>query len=328
LNNVQLAGIVLASFAFLANACGEESVSDDGLGGGRPEFIVDGAGGTGGTSQGSGGQGSGQSQGSGGGTGGTVVSAAALDYCTIDGMPSKGDPAVSLLIDDFDDGDPFVSGNGMAGNWYGYGDPGGAQTPTWDGGEWSSEVGGLKKDGYALHAVGGGYDEWGSGQGFSPAWSEARDQNCLYDASLYDGISFWIRGEIIDEDHLVSGTIDDSVLRFGVVEPDVVPVEEGGNCTGNAGACWDWHKTRIELDECFRRHSFRFDELEQDGWGADAEELDMDRMINFNFEIAQGHRYDFWLDEVTFFVGEAPPEEEICDLGMGGAGGAGGAANP
>jgi len=49
--------------------------------------------------------------------------------------------------------------------------------------------------------------------------------------------------------------------------------------------------------------------------------------LNLHFQIAQGHAYDIWIDEISFFVGEKPEEEELCDLGAGGAGGAGGASN-
>jgi hypothetical protein len=330
--NKAMGAALVASSLGLGMACGETgALSDDGSGGtggsagsteerpglgtGGLQFVVE-------PEEGSGGEGASAES---GGTGGTVLPPA-LDYCTFDGEQTVGDPEVGMLLDDFDDGDAFVTGNGKAGNWYGYGDEGGSQSPSWDDGDWMPEPGGLAASGYALHAVGGGYDSWGSGQGLSLGWNEAREQNCLYDASGYDGVSFWIRGEVIDEEGLVGGTNDSGAIRFGVTEPDIIPVEEGGNCTSNAGSCWDWHKTRIEVDECWHRYSFRFDELEQDGWGADAGDLEMDKMSNFNFEIAQGHRFDYWLDEVTFFVGDPPPEEEVCDLGPGGAGGAGGAA--
>lgn len=315
--------VLLALASLLGQqACQSDQLNvDGGLGAPAPKFVVDGSGGTDGQSAASGGEALAGAEAS----GGSSQIGDSFDYCMIDGEKSEGDPGVRLLIDDFDDGDPYVTGNGMEGTWYGYGDPGGSQTPTWDNGEWASEAGGLDAEGYALHASGGGYDEWGSGQGLSPAWSEERDQSCLYDASAYDGVTFWMRGKITDVERLVAGTQDAGVLRFGAADPDIVPVEEGGNCTGDAGPCWDWHKTRIELGTCWRRYSFRFDELEQDGWGADAGDFKPDQLVNFNFEIAQGQDYDFWLDEFSFFVGDTPPEEERCLPDMGGLGGAGGA---
>lgn len=40
------------------------------------------------------------------------------------------------------------------------------------------------------------------------------------------------------------------------------------------------------------------------------------------FEVSNGHEYDIWIDQLEFFVGKPPPEEELCVSGMGGAGGA------
>lgn len=287
---------------------GDGDGDGDGLGDGDGDYVVDPTGGR-----------------SGDGDGDNVRPP--LSSCVLNGMETVGDPDVSLLFSNFDSGEPFLNGNGMTGNWYGYDDGTSTHTPTWnDEGGWLPEPGGLTSDGYALHAVGSGFTTWGSGQGATPAWDNSAQTNCLYDASAFDGVSFWIRGSIVDDTSSAS-EIDRGALKFGVTDPDVIPVEEGGNCTGGSGECWDWYKTRITPSECWHRYSFRFDELAQDGWGAIDSKLDMDKMINFNFEVSQGQSYDFWIDEVMFFVGPTPEEEENCDIGAGGAGGAGGGGN-
>lgn len=309
--------LILPLTLSITYACGKSDDSSsgdgdgdnpDGLGGGDGDFSVDPTGGT---------------AGDGDGDGDTLPPPYAS--CVLNGMETVGDPDVGTLISDFDSGDGLLNGNGMTGNWYDYDDGTSTHSPAWaDAGGWLPEAGGLTSDGYALHAVGSGFTTWGSGQGATPAWNESEQIQCLYDASAFDGISFWIRGSIVD-DAGTAGESDRGALKFGVNEPDIVPVEQGGNCTGLTGQCWDWYKTRITPTECWHRYSIRFDELAQDGWGAIDSELEMDQMLNFNFEISQGQSYDFWLDEVMFFVGPTPEEEEICDMGAGGAGGQGGA---
>ena len=294
---------------------GDGDGDGDGIGDGDGDYVVDPSGGS-----------------SGDGDGDTTELPPPYVSCTLNGMETVGDPANGVIFSNFDSGDGALSGNGMTGTWYEYHDETDpdtvTQSPTWnDAGGWLPEPGGLTSDGYALHAIGSGFSEWGSGQGATPAWNDAEQRNCLYDASAFDGITFWMRGSIV-YDGGTAAEMDQGVLKFGITEPDVVPVDQGGNCTGDVGQCWDWHKARITLTECWRRYSFRFDELTQDGWGASDPELEMDKMLNFNFEVAQGHSYDFWLDEVEFFVGDTPEEEEICEEGgMGGAGGAGGGGN-
>lgn len=282
-----------------------------GLGGGDGDFIVEPGDG----------DGDGDGRGDGDGDGDDIPPTIAL--CTFDGVETVGDPAGSLLIDDFDDGDAWVTGNGRHGRWFDYDDGTSTQTPrTTDPEGWLPQPGGLSADGYALHAVGGGYTGWGSGQVVSPAWDEEAEFNCLYDASAFDGISFWIRGSVMDETGDVATSAQNTV-RFGIGSLDIFPLDAGGACTGETGQCWDWHKMRVTPTDCWRRHSFRFDELTQEGWGAPVGELDPSQMIDINFEVAHGQSYDFWIDELSFFVGQTPPEEEICDGGMGGAGGSG-----
>ncbi len=304
----------LSCSVLITYACGKSDEDEkqdapaDGLGGGDGDFYVPEGDGDGGD---------------GDGDGDDVELPPPYESCVLDGMETVGDPEERLLFDDFDDGDASLNGNGMTGTWYDYDDGTATHSPAWgDSGGWLPEPGGLTEDGYALHAVGTGFTTWGSGQGATPAWNDAQQTNCLYDASAYDGVSFWLRGSVVVEESLAVA-MDRGVIKFGVAEPDIVPVEEGGNCTGDTGECWDWHKMRVTPGECWQRISVRFDDLAQDGWGAPDDELEMAEMLNFNFEVAQGHSYDFWIDEVMFFVGDTPEPEERCDLGMGGAGGGG-----
>jgi hypothetical protein len=273
---------------------------------------------------------SGGSGGSGGGSGGApVVSLPPFDSCSLEGqgtVPASG----PLMVDDFDDGDATLLGNGLHGNWYGFDDAtGGTQTPSWDapGGQWLPELGGIEPGGYAMHVVGGGFTYWGSGEGMSPIWDEGANQECLFDASAFDGITFWLKGEI-DGSESSAADQDVGVLKFGFVEADVVPMRLGGNCDEAAGECYDWHKVRITPSECWVRYSFTFDQFEQSGWGIDGGEFDLDHLVNINFEVSQGNTFDYWMDELEFFSGDPPEDDELCEDGMGGGGGVGGAGGP
>lgn len=305
--------LVLSVSSLVSYACGGEDEMDDadgigGMGGGG--IVVKPP--TGGTS----------SDGSGGST---ANNKPAFASCS---LPGQGTPPTgSMILDDFDDGDAVVLGDGRHGNWYEYDDEteGGSHTPTWDDEPdgWLPEAGGIEEGGYALHTSGGGFTLWGSGQGLAPVWDDDKKQECLFDASGFDGVTFWIKGEI---DGSESSAIEEDrgVLKVGFTEPDILPLEVGGRCDPDEGSCYDWHKARISLSACWQKVSIPFDQMEQDGWGLDGGELNTDEIVNLNLEIAQGNTFDYWLDQVEFFSGEPPEADEICDEGLGGAGGMGG----
>lgn len=309
--------IVLVLGGTTSYACGPgpEPEDSDGLGGqgGSGIIVMPPTGGTGSGGTGSGGMPAGDKP----------------PFVTCE-LPGQGTtPAGSMVLDDFDDGDAVMLGNGLHGNWYQFhDDTGGTHSPSWDDPNgWLPALGGIEEGGYALHVVGGGFTYWGSGEGMSPIWNDELDQECLFDASGFDGVTFWIKGEI---DGSLSGAVleDRGVLKVGFTEADILPVDVGGRCSGENGDCYDWHKVRITPTACWRKHSILFDQLEQDGWGMDGEEFDLAEMVNFNLEIAQGNTYDYWIDEVEFFSGTPPQADEICEDGMGGAGGVGGAGQP
>lgn len=258
----------------------------------------------------------------GGNNGGMGGDAAALEHeifiCTIAGGESRGSAEGDLTIDDFDDGDMGFTGNGLAGGWFAYDDgSGGSQSPA---ASWAPEPGGITTDGYALHVSGEGFTTWGAGQGaiFS---SHGVGESCLFDASEYDGVSLWIKGSVEAEADSTLPEMDQGAIRFMLIEKDVTPLADGGRCDPDAGECWDSHRVRIRPDDCWRKLSFTFDEFEADGFGQSGGALDLDELYTFGFEIGNDQAFDYWIDDIRFFVGDKPEEEELCEDGMGGAGG-------
>jgi hypothetical protein len=208
------------------------------------------------------------------------------------------------------------------GGWYAYDDEsGGEQIPT--GSVIEPTLGGLSEDGFALRVRGSDFTAWGSGFGANFA-ARGPGEECLFDASAYAGISFWVRGRIEPDGIVPAG--EEGKLRVQIIEKDVSPVEEGGNCDGLSGACWDSHRVRIEPTECWTKHSLPFDEFVADGWGMSGGELDTDELYLLGFEVSNGQGYDLWIDQIEFFVGQPSEESPRCvGEGFGGAGGEGGA---
>ncbi|HXS15773.1 MAG TPA: hypothetical protein VN764_01205, partial [Polyangiaceae bacterium] len=221
------------------------------------------------------------------------------------------------VLDDFEDGDHSIFGNGRVGDWYQYGDDLGTLLP--EGGEFLDSPGRAQSE-YALHVGGVGFAEWGAGTGVGLSYGD--EGACLHDLSAYTGLSFWAKGSIvtIDETNVVEQ--DQSTVRLMLTEADATPVEEGGGCDGTHGGCWDTHRVRFEPDECWRRYAFDFSEFEQDGWGQDGGELNLDQIYTMNFEVAAYNDWDLWVDEIEFYAGAKPSGAEECDdTGLGGSNG-------
>lgn len=172
----------------------------------------------------------------------------------------------------------------------------------------------------ALHVSGTGFTVWGAGQGATLV-SLGVGQPCLFDASAYDGISLWIKGSVEPDPDATVGENEHGAIRFSLVEKDVTPLSDGGRCDPQKGSCWDAHRVRLSPEACWRKLSFAFDEFTPDGFGVDGGELDLDELYTFSLEISQQQTYDYWVDEIQFFVGEKPEIEVVCDDGLGGAGG-------
>lgn len=250
----------------------------------------------------------------------------ALSVCEVEGMPTRGNAEGSLSIDDFEDGDGGFFGNGLAGGWFGFGDGTGSQNVD---GEWLPEPAGRADSSYAAHVFGGGYTSWGSGSSAVLA-SRSVGDDCLFDASAYDGVTFWLRGSVSDsfpDDPDKQPYPDDQgVLKFQIMDKTEMPFKEGGGCDSDSGYCYDHHRKRIAPTRCWTKYVVRFDELKKDGYGQHPDApLDTKQILHLGFEAGPFLDFDYWVDDIEFFVGEAPQSEEDCDgIGVGGAGGAGG----
>lgn len=146
---------------------------------------------------------------------------------------------------------------------------------------------------YAAHAWGVGHPQYGYiSFGFSP---------CI-DVSSVDGIAFWAKG--------------DSMFHFTAVSPETNAIEAGGDCTDH---CYDSYGSLFHLTPDWKLYAYRWSELTQVGWGA---KVRFSKHIQFFAFGLAGTRdattpFDFWVDDVTYFIGAKPTQ-------TGGAGGSGG----
>lgn len=316
------------------------------VGGSSGGMVGDGDGDTGGASSGG--------LGTGGGMGGGFVldlPNPLLETCSnnlggMGGVPSVGDPDGNLLIDDFDDMDNRIQGNGLSGRWESHNDnedateEAGMQTPQggfrWPELDWSDNAFDTGRDGTgsSLHMTGSGFSVWGSGQ----ALYFAQDDDglaCLFDGSAYAGLTFWARGHVTpDSDDVVEQPRPHELgqLRVKVVDLDVVSnggdklepgATAGGRCNQEVDRCWDSPVSRVELNEdteCWQRYVLPFSEMKGLEWSTwdgedtfDVENLDPSEIFQLAFEVSEKQHYEIWIDDISFYVeDDVPTPETMC----------------
>lgn len=249
-----------------------------------------GNGASGGADGGSGAGGSGASGNGVGGQGGAPDLPDTLTTCNMGGALSFGGGDEVVLIDDFDDDDALFESNGLNGGWYAYGD---GSNGTLTHSEGLVPVSGGVRGG-ALRVQSEGFTAWGS------VFGAYLSEGCLYDGSAFDGLTFYAKGQV------EGGPNQELSVRLVSLED--MPPEQGGTCDSD---CWNSHRVNIEVGGCWRRYSFRFDEFLRAGQSTSSVVPSELHLIDFALSTVDSA--DVWLDELAFFIGDAPGEEEICD---------------
>jgi len=182
------------------------------------------------------------------------------------------------LIDDFNDGNTqLVAADGRAGAWYFYDDR--------TNGEQTHNVA-VVDGNTALHVTSSKWTTWGSGFGATLAPASNQTRACAYDASAYSGLEFRAKG---------SGHV-----RLRLPTPKTTPVAEGGTCTLEGDACYDWPGVWFDLEPDWRVYKLPFCMLRPEGWTAGSQELDLSQISAVHFLLKEGLDVDFWLDDVSF----------------------------
>jgi endoglucanase len=192
--------------------------------------------------------------------------------------------AADGLVDDFEDGNnrsAEVAGRG--GWWYTAADnagssisPQGNFTPS-DGG-----AGGSKKAAHVSGKTAAEQAAWGAVFGVGLV-----QDNGLYDASKYAGVSFWAKAS--DK----SG----KTLRFKISDVSTHPA--GNRCKEASGGCWNHFGTEVSVTTEWKEYTIRFADLRQEeGWGDHPPSLSVNQLISFDWSLPRGQEFDVWVDEI------------------------------
>src|SRR5690606_22626130 len=203
----------------------------------------------------------------------------AIDFGSCTHLPRAG---ATALIDDFEgDGVGLPYADGRTGAWY-TSDDGSSQlhpTPY----EHTFGDGAFAGDG-AARLQGEGFRSWGGSLGV--VLYHNGQHACPYDASPYDGISFWARGG------------RSVFLHFSSVH--TVPVEEGGRCTVETNCSADWGIT-LRLTEDWRQYVVRWSELQPPTWGIRSA-FEPNELVLVQWQFVGPDPFDLWIDDLAFYT--------------------------
>jgi len=191
------------------------------------------------------------------------------------------------LIDDMNDGDRFIPQvNGRAGAWKDSDDgtPGSTMFPNPAGPFTMTNTGDACRK-YAVYTYGGPFVDTGATVGFGIGGP--------YDASKYDGISFWAK-------------IDSGSYGLRVAFPDKDTQPDGGLCQASGGAnqCYDHYGYRItNLTTAWTKYVVYFNSLSQDGWGRSGGGFDRSTIFEVQFQIPKDGTFGVWIDDVALVIG-------------------------
>ena len=109
-----------------------------------------------------------------------------------------------------------------------------------------------------------------------------------YDASRYDGVSFWAKGP--------------AHVRLEI--PDGYTAPEGRKCKD----CYNDFGIELALAAGWQRYTVKFEWLSQrQGWGDPRPEITREELYAIEWQFGTPARdFDVWLDDVSFTCGEAP----------------------
>jgi hypothetical protein len=196
------------------------------------------------------------------------------------------------LIEDFEDTTgQLANADHRTGRWWVFGDEGCVRTPV---DPHVDPPEGANPSRSALHVAAYDCRNWGFGLGFALNGAAGR---CAYDASVYDGISFWAR----------SGGLD-VTARFTVGTRQTQPFAYGGDgsceAAGNRG-CWDQYSAPIALTPDWRQYALSWADLHFPSSGP-AVPFDVKQLTSIALSTTAEPTIvrEIWLDQVSFFKGK------------------------
>jgi hypothetical protein len=148
--------------------------------------------------------------------------------------------------------------------------------------------------GFAMHITATdftGTDAVGSGLGV-----DFRDSKKVYDGSKFSGIRFWAK----------AGSTASAKTKRRLQITDSTTDEAGGKCNPAAAApseekCNAHFGIALTFTTSWAQYSVPFEQLEQPGWGLQADALNTAALYGLQFTAPPSAVVDLWLDQVEFF---------------------------
>lgn len=227
-----------------------------------------------------------------------ALCAMGLCACDLDGTrsPEAGGASFDLggctrlaVIEDAEDNDHrIIDHDGRGGYMYTFLDEAGSTVePTAGrlGGTFAQAEGGANGSMYAarFHGTLGGGSVVFAGYGLNFV-----DPKGPYDASAYEGVSFFARRSA------------DSVGTLRLKVPDASTDPEGGVCS----ECFNDFGADVELTEQWQQYVFPFEQLGQmPGWGVPRPgSIDASKIYGLQFQVTSaGASFDVWVDDISFY---------------------------
>lgn len=141
---------------------------------------------------------------------------------------------------------------------------------------------------YAAHLTAAGQTDWGVVWGTTLKWIQ-KGIGCPFNASGFAGFEFRAKGP--------------ATIWVNFPTPETTPKENGGKCSDK---CWDSYGKLIRIKEGWNHYQIRWNQLQQEGWGTDAQ-FDVERLMNINFSAkTNALPADVWIDDLRFLAVNAP----------------------
>src|SRR6188768_1005162 len=196
---------------------------------------------------------------------------------------AAGTGVIADMIDNLDDADGrIIMANSRQEPWHSFNDSNGGNQQPPIGTGFLPVSGGANSTSHAVHTTGSGYQFGGVGFDLNnPTTAPESAQSQGYNASAYNGISFWAKG---------SGT-----LRVEFAMRSFVPTDRGGTC---ASGCWNiYGATTPTLTSNWQLITIAWAGMQREQGGT-SPAFNPSELMGVAFKA--GGTFDFWIDEVAF----------------------------
>ena len=215
-------------------------------------------------------------------TGMCGIAVAKGGFLTLDdfeGLPATWTEAKAIEID-------WPARDGRTGSWTQFADPRGKlETAVTD------TAGGAPGSKQALHYSGP------VGKTFEATLALPMGSNC-YDASAYDGVSLWLKG---------NPGAGNTKVRFNLHTPVTEPVASGGACTDDK-LCYDHFSVVLEIKPTWTNYKLPWKDFKRQSCkvaltGDLANFEPAKQIVSMSFSIEDMAKpFDFWVDDITFDI--------------------------